>query len=314
MSVPVIDIAPLIAGSDAAMRRTAAELGAAARDIGFFSVANHGVAQSLIDEMFALSQAFFALPTAEKTALDIRNSPSYVGYAAMSLERLDPTAGGDTKESFNMGRERPSNDPELLAGAPFVGRNQWPALPGFRETMLRYYAACSAAAAAVHRGIALDLGLPDNYFAERYSRPLSALRLLHYPPHPGEFDGRSYGASPHTDYGGITLLAQDDNGGLEVRRRDGEWIAIEPVAGTFVCNIGDAMMRWTNDVYVSNAHRVINRSGRERYSAAFFCEPNSDAIIDCIPSCKPAEAAPTYPPVRFSEYLRARLDRTYQAT
>jgi isopenicillin N synthase-like dioxygenase len=314
MSVPVIDIGALLHGSEAAMRSTAAEIGAAARDIGFFSVTNHGVDAALIDEMFAAAHEFFALPLAEKAALDIRNSPAYVGYAQMSLERLDPASAGDTKESFNMGRERAPDDAELLAGAPFVGRNQWPTLPGFRASMLRYYAACSAAAAAVHRGIALDLDLPHDYFSERYSRPLSALRLLHYPPHPGEFDGRRYGASPHTDYGGITLLAQDDNGGLEVRRRDGEWIAIDPLAGTFVCNIGDAMMRWTNDVYVSNAHRVINRSGRERYSAAFFCEPNSDAIIDCIPSCKAEGADAKYPPVRFSDYLRSRLERTYQPT
>ena len=218
---------------------------------------------------------------------------------------------GDVKESFNMGRERPANDPDLVAGTPFVGLNQWPQLPGFRDTLIAYFERLSVVAAQLHRAIAVDLGLDADYFAPRYDRALSAMRLLHYPPHPGSFDGSQYGAGPHTDYGGLTLLAQDANGGLEVRRRDGVWIAVDPVPGTFVCNIGDAMQRWTNDIYASNAHRVVNRSGRERYSAAFFYEPNPDAEIACIPSCADPGNASKYPPIAFTDFLRARVERTY---
>jgi isopenicillin N synthase-like dioxygenase len=140
------------------------------------------------------------------------------------------------------------------------------------------------------------------------------LRVLHYPPHPGAFDGNLYGAGPHTDYGGLTLLAQDANGGLEVRRRDGEWIAVDPTPATFVCNIGDALMRWTNDIYVSNAHRVVNRSGRARYSAAFFCEPNPDAVIACIPGCSDPGHPAKYAPVAFADYLRSKLEPTYASS
>jgi isopenicillin N synthase-like dioxygenase len=309
--VPVIDLAPVHAGTPDGFARVAAEIGAAARDIGFFAVKNHGVPAALVDEMFAAARAFFDLPLAVKNELAIENSPHYLGYARVAFEKLDPSLPGDWKESFNMGRERAADDPDLLAGTPFVGRNQWPELAGFRTTMIRYFDALLAVGLTVHAAIATDLGLPVDYFDAFYDRPLSALRVLHYPPHPGTFDGSRYGAGPHTDYGGVTLLAQDDTGGLEVRRRDGAWIPVAPVPGTFVCNIGDAMMRWTNDVYVSNAHRVVNRSGRERFSAAFFCEPNPDARIACIPACASAERPAKYPPIAFADYLRSRLEPTY---
>lgn len=311
--VPVIDLHPLHGGTSEGLASVAAQVGAAARDIGFFAVTNHGVPERAIAEMFAAAKAFFALPDTVKCEIPIERSPHYLGYARMALEKLDPNRPGDAKESFNMGRERAPGDPEVLAGTQFAGANQWPRLAGFRETLLAYFDRLLVVGALVHRAIAVDLGEDAGYFAPAYDRSLSALRILHYPPHPGVFDGELYGAGPHTDYGGVTLLAQDDNGGLEVRRRDGEWIAVDPIPGTFVCNIGDAMMRWTNDIYVSNAHRVVNRSGRERYSAAFFCEPNPETLIACIPGCARPEQPAKYPPIRFGDYLRSRLEPTYAA-
>ena len=310
--VPVIDLKPLRDGTHAGLTEVARNIGAAARDIGFFAVANHGIPDAVVDELFAAARAFFALPADVKAETPIERSPHYLGYARMALEKLDPNRPGDAKESFNIGRERRTDDPELGAGLQFVGVNQWPRLPvAFRPALLAYFDRLCALGAALHRAVAVDLGMNADFFASHYDRSLSALRVLHYPPHPGTFDGTQYGAGPHTDYGGLTLLAQDDNGGLEVRRRDGEWIAVEPIPGTFVCNIGDALMRWTNDVYVSNAHRVVNRSGRERYSAAFFCEPNPDALIACIPGCAGPATAPKYAPILFGDYLRSRLEPTY---
>jgi isopenicillin N synthase-like dioxygenase len=309
--VPIIDLQPLRDGGSAGLTRIAGEIGAAAREIGFFAVSNHGVPDSAVDALFSAAHDFFALPDAVKNEIPIEASPNYIGYARMEFEKLDPALHGDVKESFNMGRERPADDPDLLAGTPFVGLNQWPRLPGFRETLIAYFDRLTVVAANVHSAIAVDLGLDPDFFASRYDRALSAMRLLHYPPHPGAFDGTQYGAAPHTDYGGLTLLAQDANGGLDVRRRDGEWIAVDPVPGTFVCNIGDAMQRWTNDIYASNAHRVVNRSGRERYSAAFFYEPNPDAEIACIPACAGPGTAAKYPPIAFTDFLRARVERTY---
>jgi isopenicillin N synthase-like dioxygenase len=309
--VPVIDLQPLREGTADGVAAVAAQIGAAARDSGFFSVANHGVPETAIGELFAATHAFFALPDVLKDEIPIERSPHYHGYARPALEKLDPERPGDAKESFNMGREIAPGDPELLAGAEFAGANQWPRLAGFRETLIAYYDHLLVVGRLIHRAIAVDLGVDPEYFAAAYERSASALRVLHYPPHPGSFDGVLYGAGPHTDYGGVTLLAQDDSGGLEVRRRDGEWIPVDPVAGTFVCNIGDAMMRWTNDIYVSNAHRVVNRSGRDRYSAAFFCEPNAGTLITCIPTCCGPATPAKYPPVRFGDYLRSRLAPTY---
>lgn len=309
--VPVIDVGALHDSTPAGLAGVAREIGAAARDIGFFAVTNHGVPATSIDELFAAAGAFFDLPAAQKAAVAIERSPHYLGYARLELERLDPARPGDAKESFNMGRERAADDPELLAGVPFVGPNQWPQLPGFRDVLVRYFERLAALGAALHRAVAVDLGEAPDFFERSYDRSLSALRVLRYPPHPGAFDGTQYGAGPHTDYGGLTLLAQDATGGLEVRRRDGEWIAVDPLPDTLVCNIGDAMMRWTNDVYVSNAHRVVNRSGRERFSAAFFCEPNPDATIACIPGCATPERPAKYAPVAFADYLRSRLEPTY---
>ena len=309
--VPVIDLAALLGGSAAGRAAVARDIGAAARDVGFFSVAGHGVPSALVADVFAAAQRFFALPEERKAAVAIERSPQYVGFARLGSERLDPARPGDAKETFNMGREIDADDPEFRAGTPFVGPNQWPDLPGFRATLLAYYDALLALGVTLHRAIAIDLGIDPEFFTPLFVRPLSALRLLHYPPHPGRFDGVRYGAGPHTDYGNITLLAQDANGGLEVRTRGGDWISIDPVPDTFVCNIGDALMRWSNDVYVSNPHRVINRSGRDRYSVAFFCEPRADAPVACLPACSDAGNPPKYAPIAFADYLRSRVEPTY---
>jgi isopenicillin N synthase-like dioxygenase len=140
---------------------------------------------------------------------------------------------------------------------------------------------------------------------------MATLRLLHYPPQPPTADEGQIGASEHTDYGNITLLMTDGVGGLEVRRRDGVWIAAPSIPGAFVCNIGDCLMRWSNDVYVSTPHRVANRGGRERYSIAYFLDPNPDAEIAALPTCVSPEHPARYPAIAAADYLRQRLDATY---
>ena len=222
-----------------------------------------------------------------------------------------PSRPGDAKEAFNIGRELAPDDPDLLAGVPFHGPNQWPASTRFQGTMLDYFAAQLALCRRLHQAFAIDLGLDPDFFAPAIDRPLAVLRLLHYPPHPGQFDGTQYGAGPHTDYGNVTTLAQDDAGGLEVRERDGTWIDATPIPGTLVCNIGDCLMRWSNDTYVSTPHRVVNRSGRKRYSVVFFCDPNADARVECLPTCVAADRPTRYPPITGAAYLQERLDATY---
>lgn len=311
-TLPLIDIAALGGGDAAAERTTAGRLGAACRDIGFFYIVNHGVPAAQVEATFAAARAFFDRPEAEKLEVAISRSRHNRGYVPIAAEALDPTMPGDAKECFNVGRELASDDPALRAGRPFHGPNQWPAAPdGFRATMLAYYAQMQRVCERLHRGFAIDLGLSPGFFAGFIDRPLATLRVLRYPPHPGAFDGTLWGAAPHTDYGNVTILAQGDESGLQVQRRDGAWIDAPVVPDAFVCNIGDCLMRWSNDVYVSTPHRVVNRTGRLRHSMAFFFDPNDDAPVACLPTCTDAQRPPRYPPTTGAAYLKERLDATY---
>jgi isopenicillin N synthase-like dioxygenase len=216
------------------------------------------------------------------------------------------------KEAFNVGFDLKPDDPELLARRPFRALNAWPDLPGFRETQLAYFDACAALGGRIHRALARDLGIAIDYFAGKFDRPMATLRLLRYPASLTGAGDR-IGAGAHTDYGNLTLLATDDVGGLEVRTRAEKWIDAPAMPGAFVVNIGDCLMRWTNDVYVSTPHRVVNRSGRERYSIAFFFDPNPDAEVAVIPSCVGEGERARYEPILAADYLRFRLDASKPA-
>jgi isopenicillin N synthase-like dioxygenase len=309
-TLPVIDLAPLDDG-EAGLDRVAAEIGAACRDVGFFLAVNHGVPPAEMDEAFAQSRRFFALPFAEKQKIAIETVGGNRGYIGLRREALDPGQGPDVKEAFNVGLDLKSDDSELLAKKPFRALNAWPSLPGFREKMLAYFDACVGLGLRIHRAFARDLGLPLDYFEDKFDRPMATLRLLRYPPAAGR-TGAEIGAGVHTDYGNITLLATDDVGGLQVRRRDGRWIEAPPTPGAFIINIGDCLMRWTNDVYVSTPHRVINGSFRERFSIAFFFDPNPDALVAAIPTCM-KDGVAKYAPILAADHLKTRLDASKPA-
>ncbi|MEM8824511.1 MAG: 2-oxoglutarate and iron-dependent oxygenase domain-containing protein [Pseudomonadota bacterium] len=282
-----------------------ADLGKAVRETGFFLLKNPSVPATLRDEVFAQSDAFFSLPEAEKAALSILKTPHYRGWAKPGDESLDENSPEiDTKQTFNIGYDLAPDDPRVLAGEPFRGVNQWPDLDGFREVMLAYYDAALAQGVALHKAFALDLGLAEDYFEPLFQEPLAALRLLHYPPATGA--ETEIGAGAHTDYGAITLLMTDGEPGLQVRPRGGDWIDVPHVEGAYVVNIGDCLMRWTNDVYVSTPHRVLPPK-RQRRSVAFFVEANPDTIVAALPGTGEAK----YPPIRAADYLASRLDATY---
>jgi isopenicillin N synthase-like dioxygenase len=293
--VPVIDCGGLRSTQPAQLRALALAIGLAARETGFFSIVNHGIPEGLIDDVFAHSRTFFALPLETKSLVGIEQSPVYRGFARFGYEQFDEAHPADAKESFDIGPDR----------------NLWPQLPGFRAAMERYYDALLALVIDLHRAVAIDLGVEERFFEPAFRGAIAIQRLLYYPPHPGEFDGTLHGAAPHTDYGNLTLLAQDDAGGLELQMRDGTWIDVEPTPGAFVCNIGDCLMRWSNDVYVSNLHRVVNRSGRPRYSIAFFGDPAADAHVACLPSCTDEAHPPKYEPIDYGTYLQRRLTAAY---
>ncbi len=304
VSIPVLDWTRFASGQD----RTGfvADLGAACRETGFFLVTGHGVPERLISETFDAADRFFALPEAEKAELDILKFGTNRGWTAEGTENLDDTTTQvDRKEAYNIGLEMAADDPRILAGEPFRGANQWPAdLPGFRDTTLAYFDAVHQLGVDLHRPIALDLGLDEHYFAPSLNAPLATLRLLRYPG--GSREGDAIGAGAHTDYGSITLLMTDDEPGLQVRPRGGDWIDVPQVPGAFIVNIADCLMRWTNDIYVSTPHRVLVPQ-RVRRSLAFFLDPNPDAVISALPGTGAAK----YPPVTGADYLKMRLDATY---
>jgi isopenicillin N synthase-like dioxygenase len=307
--IPIIDLTGLRSPDLAARQAVADELGTACRDVGFFYVTGHGIPDEIAKGIFTAARMLFAQPAAEKEKLSIQRSPHNRGYVGVAGERLDTKASPDQKEAFNIGYELPPDDPEVLAGKPFRGVNLWPDLPGWRAQVLAYYDACMALQLTVHRGFALDLGIPEDFFADKMDRPIATLRLLHYPAGDAT-EGAEIGAGQHTDYGNVTILATDGVAGLQVRRRDGVWLDAPHVDGAFVCNIGDCLMRWTNDVYVSTPHRVL-RPKAERYSVAFFADANPDAMVEVLPTCVAPGETPRYAPITCADYLRERLSATY---
>ncbi len=300
---PILDWARFEGGSDRG--GFVRDLGAACRNTGFFFLANHGISRDLIDRTFSMSDAFFGLPEDRKAPLDIRRFGTNRGWVREGSEHLDDTTDQlDRKEAFNIGLELAHDDPRIVSGQPFRGLNEWPDLPGFKVTLLAYYDAVHRLGVQLHRPIALDLGLDEAYFAPRLDAPLATLRLLRYPAS-NETDSQM-GAGAHSDYGSITLLLTDGEPGLQVRPRDGDWINVPQVPDAFIVNIGDCLMRWTNDIYVSTPHRVLAPQ-RVRRSIAFFLDPNPDAVISALPGTGPAK----YPPVTGADYLRQRLDAPY---
>lgn len=280
-------------------------LGHACRDTGFFLLTGHGISAALQASVLQEADRLFDLPQSEKAPLSILKNPHNRGWAATGSESLDEKSGQvDRKEAFNIGLDLDPDDPRVIAGEPFRGLNVWPDLPGFRATMLQYFNAVLSLGVDLHRPIARDLDLPEDYFRPCFDAPLATLRLLRYPPGTGAEN--EIGAGAHTDYGSITLLLTDGEPGLQVRPRGGDWIDVPHEPGAYVVNIGDCLMRWTNDIYVSTPHRV-RPPRRRRRSVAFFLDPNPDAVISALPGT----GAPRYPDVTGAGYLRSRLDATY---
>lgn len=306
--LPVISVAGLGSDDISARRRTARTLGDACRQEGFFYVTDHGIPAELVASVFTNARRLFALPGDIKETLSIKRSPHNRGYIAMEDEKLNPDAGADHKEAFNIGTDLPADHPDVIAGKPFRGVNFWPPLEGWREQVLNYFNACLELGRTLHRGFSLDLGLPEDFFARHLSRPIATLRMLRYPASAGQVSREDGGAGTHTDYGNITILATDGVAGLEVLNRKGEWIQAPSIPGAFVVNIGDCLMRWSNDTYVSTPHRV-RPPQQERYSVAFFLEVNPESLVD--PRDVMPEQPPKYEPITCADYLASRLNATY---
>jgi isopenicillin N synthase-like dioxygenase len=278
-SLPIIDVAPLF-GSDAKARRAVADaIGAACRDNGFFYARGTGVDASRLD---ALAREFFALPEEEKLRIAMaKGGRAWRGFFPVGGEL---TSGKpDRKEGLYFGSELPVGDPRVQAGVPMHGVNQWPERPaGLRAAVLDYLAANTRAAHAIMEGVALSLGLEAQYFRQHYTGdPTILFRIFRYPPDVA--GSEQWGVGEHTDYGLLTLLAQDDAGGLQVKSPTG-WIEAPPIPSTLVCNIGDMLDRLTGGLYRSTPHRAKNTSGRGRLSFPFFFDPGWEAEIVPLPA------------------------------
>ena len=296
MTVPVIDIEPLCRPADpAAVAAAGAEIDAACREVGFFSIVGHGVDADLCARLDALAREFFAQPDADKAEIAMaRAGKAWRGWFPLGGEL---TAGvADQKEGLYFGAELGEHDPRVRAGLALHGANLFPrAMPELRSVVLTYLDELTRVGQAVLRGVALGLALEPTWFAEHLTAdPTILFRIFPYPPTAvtdgtGEGEGAGggegamgWGVAEHTDYGLLTILGQDDAGGLQVRARDG-WTHIDPVPCAFVCNLGDMLERLTGGRYRSTPHRVRNTSGRDRLSFPFFFDPSWDATVRRVP-------------------------------
>ncbi len=300
--IPVIDLGQ---PTDA----VGAKVRAAAIDVGFFYIANHGVPAPVVQDAFAEAKKFFRAPDAVKESVRVNALPR--GWLKPGGAKMEGAQKPDLKESFIFGLELPESDPDVVAGTPLMGPNQWPAgSPALRPALSAYYDAILDCGQRLLRGFASALRLPANHFEAAYRKPLARGTAIWYPPQPLD-DACQFGVSAHTDYGCITILAQDSTGGLQVKNRAGEWIAAPPIADTFVINIGDLMARWTNDLFVSTPHRVVNASGRERQSIATFYDPYFHTPIEVLPTCIEPGVPAAYPPTTCGEHIVGRFNRSF---
>ena len=307
--IPTLDIGRFTHPSSAADREAfVAELGAAYREWGFAGIRGHGIDQGLIDGAYDVFKRFFALPEETKRKYHVPGIGGARGYTPFMVETAKDSRYPDLKEFWHVGREI-ARDSQYAADMP---PNQWPdEVPGFRETAYRLYTTLDALGSQVLSALALHIGLPESWFADKTDFGNSILRPIHYPPITSA-EVPNVRAGAHEDINLITLLVGASAAGLEVLSRKGEWVPFTADADTIVVNIGDMLQRYTNHVYPSTTHRVVNPPGdaarQPRYSTPFFLHPNPDFMIEVLPSCVSAENPSRYPePITAQGYLEERL-------
>lgn len=303
--IPIIDIAPLLDGSDA--EGVAQQIGKVCEEVGFFYIKNHGVPDAQIEGAYDAAKSLFGLPFETKQKVNIATTGDVLrGYIPTYAENADPENSRDFKEAFDFGVA----EPEV---SRFFGPNPMPEeLPEFKQVAEAYHDTMLTLARKLVSAIALSLDLPADHFGSIHSKPITIQRFLHYPPQQGEVSQEEIGIGAHTHYGFLTILNQDTVGGLQVRNLEGEWISAPPVEGTFIINIGDIVQTLTNGRYSSTVHRVINRSGAERYSIPFFIDADYDAVIEPLPNCVTEDRPAAYQPFTCGEYKYGRFVDVYQ--
>jgi isopenicillin N synthase-like dioxygenase len=287
----VINIEALRSPDFSTRQTCAGQILQACQKHGFFYAVGHGLEMR---SSFALSREFFALPTAEKEKISILHSDILRGY--------EPPNQQDSKEAFVMGVEK------KIPQSKWDGVNQWPQTleSHWQKHFSALYAQMLEVTKLLNRGLALSLNAPEDYFDKLSDDPMAALRLLHYPPHQS-----LVGIAPHTDWGAMSLILQEDVAGLEVFTPAQKWQEIAPLEGACVVNVGNLIARWTNDLIQPTLHRVVNRTPYDRYSIAFFLDMNHDAVIEPLPACVNAEHPRRYAPITVEDYLAQMHQQDY---
>lgn len=287
-SIPVIDITPLRDGSDPV--GVAEQLHAASRNLGFIYVRGHGIPRKLIDDARRSAFDFFRCSAAEKS--DVLISAGHRGWLKPGASKMQDGVPADLKESFIWGIECEGPEHEDLEHEdlehgqtpddhPLRGPNQWPQqVPALQTHALDYFHHAQSVARHLMRGFALGLNLPEQFFLQTCEAPLSRASFVYYPAQPPTMGEQQFGVAPHTDFGVLTVLCQDDTGGLQVQDVNGDWIHAPPIEDTLVVNVGDLLSRWTDGEYKSTPHRVVNSSGRERLSLVLAFDPDPHTMID----------------------------------
>ncbi|MEK9968467.1 MAG: 2-oxoglutarate and iron-dependent oxygenase domain-containing protein [Ferrovibrio sp.] len=321
--VPLIDIAPFRLGDTDERRRVAAAIDRACREIGFFIVTGHGLADTALDVMRGVTRGFFDQPLADKLKIaPPRGQKGIRGFRAVGDESLSYSLGEaappDLKETFRIGHVAPGSDEYAeRARASYYAPNLWPNRPaGFREIWTQYYRQMESLAAVLMQAFAVGLGLPDRYFTDKIDRHISHLQANLYPEQPDTPLPGQLRAGAHTDYGSLTILLQENAlGGLQVKTAGGDWIDVRTAPNDFIINIGDLMAMWTNDRWVSTLHRVANppreqkADNTRRMSLVFFHQPNYDAEVVCIPTCQSEDVPAKYRPTTSGEHLLGKIGK-----
>lgn len=314
--IPILDLFDYLSDAPGALDALAADLRFALENVGFFYLANHPIEQDLIDRMFEATKRFHALPLEEKMKVYLNRSNN--GYMplkghAQKHSVLNKNPKPNENESFFAKRERDPEDPDVKAGKDLRDPNQWPEnLPGFKDTVLEYRAAMEAFSLKMLPVYATALDLKTDHFAPFFKDAETTVRMIHYPM-AADTDASEnvFGTAPHTDRNFSTFLPPANAPGLQILTQKGDWIPAPVIQGTYIVNSGDTLRRWTNDRFLSTAHRVFNDSGEDRYSIPFFLAPNLNSVIEALPTCVSDARPPAYPSTTYEAMQLEFLNKNY---
>ncbi|KAK2806566.1 hypothetical protein FQN51_006532 [Onygenales sp. PD_10] len=315
---PILDFSPFYGDDATAKANLVEQVRQCCLYNGFFQITGHRVPAELQKKVLECSKRFFNLSLEQKDKINKDKTTWNRGYELLRSQMLEPGTSPELKEGLYIGEDLPTSHPYFLNKKLNSGPNQWPEdiadLAEFKQTSMDYYHAVFEQAKDILRVLALTLGLKEGFFDSFTEGAVATMRFLHYPPQPADGEETlSRGIGAHTDFGAVTLLLQDEVDGLQVLDKgSGEWVDVTPTPSAYVVNLGNLFMRWSNDKYKSNIHRVINKSGRERYSIPFFFSGNPDYVCECLPNClEEDKKVGKYAPASVEELISKSYKESY---